>query len=163
MTANICIIMDEKITHVQHRLHGFLVMINAQKTELMCKAALYEKTEGREPLRIRKRYNESFAGGTLSIVLPAAIAYSLIVFLAAAGITGGEFDLPQGLATGIILIVCFIFLGVVFVVAYHRLSSGMIERRYENIRCSIRKYELYQERIEKISAAAAESADRTES
>lgn len=155
--------MDEKITHVQHRLHGFLVMINAQKTELMCKAALYEKTEGREPLRIRKRYNESFAGGTLSIVLPAAIAYSLIVFLAAAGITGGEFDLPQGLATGIILIVCFIFLGVVFVVAYHRLSSGMIERRYENIRCSIRKYELYQERIEKISAAAAESADRTES
>lgn len=134
-------------------------MVNAKKAELMCTTALYEKTRGREPLRIRRRYNESFAGGTLAIVLPAVVAYSLIVFLVSAAVTGGDFDLPQGLASLVIMLVCFMFIGVVFVVAYYRASSYMLTRRYEDIRCSIRKYELCIEKIEALDAASGGAED----
>ena len=135
-------------------------MINAEKTQLMAKAVLYENNEGRETLRLRSIFkNKSAAAPFLKFIPAGAGAALLILFLIIIGehyiSEDGLYLFERGPAA-----IIFMAAGVIlFTVLYEFINYRSARRTYENVRSSMREYDLDRNRIEELEMIDMEDAE----
>lgn len=135
-------------------------MINAEKTQLMAKAVLYEKNEGRETLRLRNIFKSESAAASFFRFVPLGLGVALLImFLIIIGEhiinEEGLYLFERGPAEIAVMAAGVIF----FAVLYAFINYRSARRTYENVRSSMREYDLGQNRIEELEMLDMEDAD----
>ena len=135
-------------------------MINAEKTQLLAKTALYEKNEGREALSLQRLFADRNQFFAFFRYVPFGFSlYLLVLFLVVAGNRYAQEDglylFQRGPAAIAVIILC----GIVFTAVYALICYTASRRKFRNIRSSMRTYNLDIRRIEEIEIQEAEDSE----
>lgn len=135
-------------------------MINAEKTQLLAEAVLYEKNRGREALNLQETFGGRNKISAFLRNVPFGIVLYLLVFFLVD--MGNHYLNDDGLyffQRGPLAVALSIICGVIFIFLYSFICYRVSFERFSNIRSSMRKYNLNLRRIDEIEAYEEEDAD----
>ena len=117
-------------------------MINRQKTRLMAKAAVYEKSEGRNNLKLDRYAGQDAAPiNRMKNFLFGLAGFLLIAFLVFLGVYFADGNRPE-IENSLLLTGAVIVCGVLFALGYTFFADAVCRHQYDNIKNSLRGYYL---------------------
>lgn len=123
-------------------------MYDPEKIKLKSQMVTYAQGEGKPALRLKSLYDKK-DGRRAKIVNVAcfAAAYILIIAIAFIWGWGHVFSQDTDILVIVLMIAGVLAVGILLMLLYINLAGRYLKKRYDNVRSSLSRYEVYSEKL----------------